>query len=58
MWLSRHCLLGGASSVVGVAYEKNSDLVTQYPNIPALTSGNARRWNPENAQVIYKNGSI
>ena len=50
--------VGGASSVVGVAYEKNSDLVTQYPNIPALTSGNARRWNPEKAQVIYKNGSI
>lgn len=50
--------VGGESSVVGVAYEKYSDLVTQYPNIPALTSGNARRWNPENAQVIYKNGNI
>lgn len=44
----------GTATVVGVAYEKVSDLVTQYPNIPALTTGLPKNRNPENAQVIYK----
>lgn len=48
----------GAATVVGVAYEKNSDLVTQYPNIPALTANQSRVRNAENAQVIYKNEAI
>lgn len=48
----------GKATVVGVAYEKTSDLVTQYPNIPSLTLGLAKNQNPENAQVIYKNKSL
>lgn len=48
----------GKATVVGVAYEKTSDLVTQYPNIPSLTHGLAKNQNPENAQVIYKNKSL
>jgi hypothetical protein len=37
----------GDAHVLGVAYQKKSDLVTQYPNIPTR--------NAEPAQVIYKN---
>lgn len=40
----------GIAEIEEVAYQKTSDLVTQYPNIPALTN----KHNPENAQVIYK----
>ncbi len=40
----------GDAHVLGVAYQKRSDLVTQYPNIPTI--------NTETAQVIYKNPNI
>lgn len=36
--------------VLGVAYQKKGDLVTQYPNIPTR--------NAETAQVIYKNPNL
>lgn len=48
----------GEVTVVGVAYEKNSDLVTQYPNIPALTASRFMVRNAENAQVFYKNKNL
>lgn len=38
-----------------IAYQKHSDLVTQYPDVPALTELPNQRKNSENAQVVYKN---
>lgn len=46
------------ATVVGVAYEKSSDLVTQYPNIPARTASRSGVRNAENAQVFYKNSNL
>ena len=40
----------GIATVVGLAYQKSGDLVTQYPNIPAIQGNKS-----ENAQVVYKN---
>lgn len=43
----------GSASVIGLAYQKSSDLVTQYPNIPAMQGDKT-----EKAQVIYKNQNL
>lgn len=45
-------------TIEGIAYQKNSDLVTQYPDIPAWTGLPDQRKNPENAQVVYKNETL
>lgn len=43
----------GCATVAGLAYQKSSDLVTQYPNIPAIQG-----YKTERAQVVYKNPKL